>query len=270
MTAATLQMNPPQLNPPKWISPKEYNSLPSVEEAREQIPVEDQIEITKKLSEYLLTTEKTKGLAGKIGTFILHSHHKTKENEVISGELEDGTLTSKPTSLEEGKIPINWIVRGKGLTPMEGINVSLETIEKVGEVSTMVQKNEEFLASFLKNKADENSLGVSVDPRLYLPNSEYYLETNDENSSIVTPLENPKEYKGKTITTYVSTSLNPRKVVCYRGCAALSNGVHVPVHGTPVNPDNSTNLNPTTMKCYQVCIRLKEEGVHVKGHGTPV
>ena len=50
MTAATLQMNTPQ-----WISHREYNTLLDVEEARKQISVKDQIEITKELSEYILT-----------------------------------------------------------------------------------------------------------------------------------------------------------------------------------------------------------------------
>ena len=208
------------------------------------------------------------------------------------GGLEDGTLTSKPTSLEERKIPINWIVRGEGLTPMEGINVSLGTIEKVWEVSTMVQENGEFLASFLKDKADENSLGISVDPRLYLPNSKYYLETNDENSSIVTPVENPENLEEKTITTYISTTLdsetkceskcqkgldgshiylghrtknlsNPITMKCYQVCAFLSNGKHVLVHGTPINTD--TSPHSAKVKCYQVCAPLKS-GKHLVSH----
>ena len=120
---------------------------------------------------------------------------------------------------------------------MEGINVSYETIKKVGEVSTMVQENGEFLASFLKDKADENSLGISVDPRLYLSPSEYYIEINDENSSIVVPVENFEKPKENTIPTYFATDRNPRKVDCYQSCAPLRNGRHVPIHATPIYYD---------------------------------
>ena len=124
MAAATLQRIP---FPEKWISHREYNALPPVEKARERISVEKQKKVTQELSKYLLNTEETKKLVGQIGTFIPHMHHPLRKDQRFLGEIIiDGSFISKPTSLEEGKIAIKWIVDGEGLIPMEGIKVSLE------------------------------------------------------------------------------------------------------------------------------------------------
>ena len=221
-----LQLWPQRL---EWITPELYNKFPSVEDSRKEVSEKTQISLTNNLSNALKNNnnKEAQELVGKIGTGIIHSHHLIEEGEAILGVLENlsgkVSLISKPTSFNEGDIPITWMAKENKFVAIEGVKKSPNLPQELLRTSEKVQKFQPLIAQALKEA--KGKLVLSIDPRVIFsfPAADCYFETNDEKSSILTQ-KNGSEELNKIVVTYFSTK-DPTKEVknCYKMCSSDGN-----------------------------------------------
>lgn len=193
-------MSVPITYPSNWINHNLYNEFPSVEEARNSIPEEDQVKIGQSLG--ALVPE----LIQKLGTTLTHGHHSLKEKESIVGKLERGNLVSKPKKRTHMTCPIAWVRTPKGLFATEGMD---NPPQEVLRVVTLVEKKALLILQSLPLDDNEkfSKLTITVDPRVICnTNNSYFIEKNDKDRSILSPHGEKKlsSLEQKVIPTYKS------------------------------------------------------------------
>lgn len=186
-----------------WIHHNLYNQFPSVEEARNLISVEDQIQRGQ------ICAAGNPELTGRFGTTLTHGHHDLKENQSIIGELQDGKLFSKPKERTHTVCPITWVATSQGLLATEGIDNSSE---KVLHLVKIIEEKANNILQHLPLEPHEkfSKLSIAIDPRILCDtNKTYFLETNDKDISILTPQQKEEvEFSGeKIVSTYKSIDL---------------------------------------------------------------
>lgn len=184
----------------RWVDHNLYNEFPGVEEARNSISEQRQIEIGRVLGTFVPE------LIKQLGTTLTHGHHGLKENESIVGELHRGSLVSKPRERTITVCPIAWVRTPEGLFATEAMdNGSQEVLRLV----TLVEKKAPIILQHLPLEPDEkfSKLTVTVDPRVICnTNHTYFIEKNDRDGSVLSPqlkkgFEMPQQ---KVIPTYKS------------------------------------------------------------------
>lgn len=199
----------------KWISSDLYNEFPSVEEARSVVDEERQISFGKMIASFVPE------LIGQIGTTLTHRHHTLQENQWIIGCLENNNFFSKPTYKTDTTCPISWAIINNELIAIEGMENASSELTKLAHKIQTIYSNQILQAFPLEPGERFSNLSIAISPKkIFNTDLNYFIETNDDEMSILTPQENnePEFLDRNVIPTYKSIDSCDAEGWCSSDC----------------------------------------------------
>lgn len=169
------------VNSMPWIDSDLYNKFPDVYSARNTVDEKTQIAVGKALINSIPE------LKNQIGIGITHSHWTLNSNEHIIGHLKEHTLYSKPQVETTNICPTALVATKDGLVITEAVdNPSL----KISEAAKKIHDFAKEILSHLPIEEGEkfSKFVVMVNQQIINDiDADYFLETNSDRMSIITP-----------------------------------------------------------------------------------
>ena len=192
-----------------WIGSDIYQTIPSMQKAREVVSEEKQKDVTLRLSKKLAGSEILSSLLAQIGTTPTHRSLSIKPDEVVVGVLGNEKILRFQARENSREIcPITWLVSEGKLVATEGV------LNSSSDVINVAKKVVKYANEFIPFLSEEglSKLSLTIDPRLLVKDAEnrFFIESSGEDAFIISGRSKTKEaLEGSCIPAYLSTQPPP-------------------------------------------------------------